>query len=68
MTLVGQVDEKGNAQIEFPSGDIIKRLEPVAGQPLHFSIKGDAEHQYIPYYEVGDNSFTCYPAIGMAKK
>ena len=68
MALVGQVDEKGNAQINFLPEDINKRLEPKTGQPLHFSIKGDAGHYYIPYYEIGDNSFTCYPAIGTARK
>lgn len=68
MALVGQVDEKGNAQIELASDDIIKRLKPIAGKPLHSSISGDTRHEYVPYYEIDNKSFTCYPEIRMVKK
>lgn len=68
MALVGEVDEKGKAKIELSLKDLIGRLQPKANQPLHFSIKGDAGHYYIPYYQVEDKSFTCYPEIGMVVK
>ena len=68
MALTGQVDKKGNAQIELPSNELIKHLEPEPNQPLHFSINGDTNHEYIPYYQVEDKFFTCYPVVGITGK
>jgi hypothetical protein len=41
----------------------VKRLKPKANEPLHFSIDGDATHEYLPYWEVADQVFTCYPIV-----
>lgn len=68
MALTGQVDKKGNAQVELQPNELIKHLVPEHNQPLHFSIKGDTKHEYVPYYQVEDNFFTCYPIVGITGK
>jgi hypothetical protein len=39
-------------------------LKAKPGQPLHFAIDGDAEHSFMPYWQVTeDQTFTCFPVI-----
>lgn len=39
-------------------------LQPIAGEPLHFAVRGSNQHQLIPYWQVAaDEEFTCYPTI-----
>jgi len=39
-------------------------LVPVPGRPCHFTVKNHPEYRYIPYYQVQEEPFTCYPVIG----
>jgi len=66
MALVGSPDAGEGARLPFPASELIHRLRPVAGQPLHFAIEGQPEHKYIPYWQVREEAFTCYPYIGTA--
>jgi DUF1680 family protein len=66
MALFGQVDEKQGAQISERPQDLIHHLRPVAGRPLQFSIDGDPQHAYMPYWLLEDQVFTCYPLLGRA--
>lgn len=64
MAVVGKVDNKGNTRIALSPNQIISHLKLKQGQPLHFIIKGDASHEYIPYFMVKSGElFSCYPAI-----
>jgi len=36
---------------------------PKVDEPLHFSIEGDAQYEYLPYWEVRQQVFTCFPVI-----
>lgn len=63
MAVVGPMDEGQGAKLAFRPADLVKRLQPVAGQPLHFAVAGDMQHQYVPYWQVGDEVFTCYPIL-----
>lgn len=38
-------------------------LEPVPEKRLHYKIKGKPGYEYMPYYEIQDEQFTCYPVI-----
>ncbi len=38
-------------------------LVPVPEKPLHYKIKGKPGYEYMPYYEIQDEQFTCYPVI-----
>jgi hypothetical protein len=39
-------------------------LEPVAGKPGHFTIAGKPGYEYMPYHEIQEQVFTCYPVMG----
>jgi hypothetical protein len=43
--------------------DITRRLQPVPGQPLHFAIDGVPEYQFVPYWQIDNEMFTCFPVL-----
>ena len=47
---------------------LIAQLRPKAGSPLHFTIAGDERHEYLPYWQVQDETFTCFPVIGPVER
>ena len=63
MAVTGPMDEHKGARLSMRPADLVKSLQPIKGQPLHFSIAGDAAHQYMPYWQVDDQVFTCYPDV-----
>jgi hypothetical protein len=60
----GVIDEKGDATLPASPADIVKRMQPKPGAPLHFSVEGAPRHEYIPYWQLSDQLFTCYPVLG----
>jgi DUF1680 family protein len=40
-------------------------VEPIAGSALHFTLRGNPGHKLMPYYEISNEKFTCYPTISM---
>ena len=36
-------------------------MKPIPGKPLHFSIEGNPDFEYWPYFEVQDEPFSCFP-------
>lgn len=38
-------------------------LEPVEGEPLHFTVRGNTGTKFVPYFEVRQEEFTCFPAV-----
>ena len=43
--------------------DIRERLRPVKGKPLHFAIVGIPQFQYVPYFQINNEPFTCFPVL-----
>jgi len=43
--------------------DLANYLEPLEGSPLHFTIRGNPGHRLIPYWQISDEEFTCYPTF-----
>jgi len=39
------------------------QLEPIAGEPLHFSVRGNPQQKFIPYWQIADEEFTCFPSV-----
>lgn len=65
LALTGPLDFKGKyIRINQDPDTAMDWLEPVPGKPGHFWIKGRAGYSYMPYYEVEDQVFSCYPVIG----
>jgi DUF1680 family protein len=38
-------------------------LETVAGSPLHFTVRGNPGQKFMPYWQISEEEFTCYPSI-----
>jgi len=58
MSLVGDEDT-----LNIPAINLIENLKPISGAPLQFDINGKPDSKYIPYYQVQDEKFTCYPTM-----
>jgi DUF1680 family protein len=43
--------------------DLANHLEPVAGSPLHFTVRGNPGQRFMPYWQIAEEEFTCYPSI-----
>jgi DUF1680 family protein len=64
MAAVGPMNEGQSARFSFPATELTRRLQPVSDQPLHYAIEGQPEHRFIPYWQVQQEAFTCYPILG----
>ncbi len=40
-------------------------LESVSGSPLHFTLRGSPDKKFMPYYQISNEKFTCYPTISV---
>ena len=66
MALAGGADAGEDAHLTFQPDALVERLRPIAGRPLHFVIEGAAPQEYMPYWQVDEQAFNCYPMIGLA--
>jgi DUF1680 family protein len=42
---------------------LLQQLVPKNGAPLHFTIAGNDGHEFMPYWQVKQQRFTCFPII-----
>jgi len=61
MAYVSMDGQKENLTLPVSAEKLIKSLKGVAGKPLHFTVNANNSFEYMPYLEVQDESFTCYP-------
>ncbi len=43
--------------------DLGEYLQPIAGSPLHYSVRGNAGQKLAPYWQIQEEEFTCYPLV-----
>jgi hypothetical protein len=43
--------------------DLANHLEPVASSPLHFTVRGNPGQKFMPYWQISEEEFTCYPVV-----
>ena len=43
--------------------DLVKHLRPVPGQPLHFRVENNPAVEFMPYWQVNKEPFSCLPAV-----
>ena len=60
MSLVG---ESADSTLNIPALKLIENLKPISRDPLQFDINGKPDSKYMPYYQVQDERFTCYPKM-----
>ena len=65
MAVLDKEDLKNEANITANPETFTAQLKPMADKPLHFTVGDDARYEYLPYWEVTDQVFTCYPGIGL---
>jgi uncharacterized protein len=61
MAYVNMKGEKDNLSLKTDIKKLINSLKQVGGKPLHFTINGNSDFEYMPYFEVQDEPFTCFP-------
>jgi hypothetical protein len=67
MGLVGSEVKNGVFNLPFPATELPAKLKPIAGPPLHFNIEGINGVEFVPYYEIQNEPFTCYPFFAPTK-
>ena len=61
MAMVGVKGKKFDIGVKASPENIKKMLSSVPGKLLHFSIDGNSEFEYWPYFEVQEEPFSCFP-------
>jgi DUF1680 family protein len=61
MAYVNLKDQNGKIVLPVTAEKLVKSLKPVAGKPLHFTSSGQNGFEYMPYFEVQEETFSCYP-------
>ena len=61
MAYVSMKGQPGNIMLTISPDKLIKSLKAVDGKPLHFTVNGNSDFEYMPYFEVQDEQFTCFP-------
>ena len=61
----------GKASIQLPAGshaaELGSHLTAKADSPLHFTVAGNPGVTVMPYWQVTDEEFTCFPVMDAAK-
>jgi uncharacterized protein len=59
----------GSSQVELSvdkghdAEHLANHLEKIEGLPLHFAVRGNPGQKLMPYWQVSDEEFTCYPVV-----
>jgi uncharacterized protein len=43
--------------------EFLAQLTPKSGQPLHFTVAQNQDVEYMPYWKVSEQPFTCFPVV-----
>jgi DUF1680 family protein len=43
--------------------DLLKHLQPMPGQPLHYLVENNPGVEFMPYWQVDRQAFNCFPAV-----
>jgi len=61
MAYVSMKGQPGKIMLTISPDRLIKSLKAVDGKPLHFTVNENSDFEYMPYFEVQDEPFTCFP-------
>jgi DUF1680 family protein len=61
MACVSLKGEKENLTLQVKREKLIRALKPVPGKPLHYSVSGTDDFEFRPYFEIQEESFSCFP-------
>ena len=64
MAAMGPSEEKGCLDIPVSASELPSKLKSEDGDPLRFKVEcADPGIEYVPYYRIADENFTCYPFL-----
>ncbi len=64
MAAISTGADRPEARFALTANDLKQRLQQQSGKPLHFSVAGNSDYEFVPYWEVGmDQTFTCFPVM-----
>lgn len=46
------------------AADVARQFTPVEGKPLHFTMRGQDGLTLMPYWQIVEEEFTCFPTVG----
>jgi len=46
-----------------PEQSLAALLEPIEGSPIHFRVRGNPTRILVPYWEIANEEFTCFPTV-----
>lgn len=52
-----------DSTFNIPLEKLTENLKPILGNPLHYNIAGMPNGKYMPYFQVQDENFTCFPTM-----
>jgi DUF1680 family protein len=61
MAYVSLLNDKEKLTLPVSQEKLIKGLKPVAGRSLHYTLSGTNDCEFMPYFEVQEETFTCFP-------
>lgn len=53
----------GATDIDLTPEGLLAALSPVKGSPLHFTVRGNADCRFQPYWMLGREQMTCLPTL-----
>jgi DUF1680 family protein len=57
----------GSANVEFGKGadpeHLAGSLQEIEGEPLHFTVRDNPGVKFVPYFQVAQEEFTCFPSV-----
>ena len=62
----------GAAEVRLKMGkgakadSLLKMLQPKSGQPLHYTVENNPGIEFMPYWQVDQQPFNCFPALVMS--
>jgi DUF1680 family protein len=63
MAALGAADTEILLRLAASPLDLVSKLQPVEGRPLHYKLSGIEEAEFVPYFEIGSEFFSCFPFI-----
>lgn len=66
MAVAGPLDKERHVTLPYAAADLRHWLKAKPEQPLHFTIQNDAEHEYLPYWQIDRQKFCVYPILAPA--
>ena len=65
LAAIGSGEVRLRAEKGKPPANFLNQLRPIPGQSLHYSVKHNPGVEFLPYWKVNEQPFTCFPAVAL---